>query len=92
MKVVLKNRKSGEYFKSPAIWTEHIHEAFAFPDSATAMNFYMQHYMPDVEVVALVDNANKGVHMSLEPGQLPATGAGKSSESLDPRGNAGLDQ
>ncbi|HYE31420.1 MAG TPA: hypothetical protein VEH27_08335 [Methylomirabilota bacterium] len=48
-------------------------DAFPFPDSATAMNFYMRHYLPDVEVIALVDNAGKGVHLHLNDDQAPRT-------------------
>jgi hypothetical protein len=71
MKVVLKNRKTSEYFKSPGVWTEKAADAFAFPDSATAMNFYMRHYLPDVDVVSLSGDSEEQVSLHLRPDQLP---------------------
>jgi hypothetical protein len=71
MKVVLKNRKTSEYFKSPGVWTEKLDDAFTFPDSAAAMNFYMRHYLPDVDVVTLSSDSQEEVGLHLRPDQLP---------------------
>jgi hypothetical protein len=51
MKVVLQNKKTGLFFKSPAVWTDRKSEAFVFQDSAAARDFYLKHYIPDVEIV-----------------------------------------
>ena len=51
MKVVLQNKKTGLFFKSPAVWTDRKQEAFVFRDSAAARDFYLKHYIPDVEIV-----------------------------------------
>jgi hypothetical protein len=51
MKVILQNKKTGEYFKGPSVWTNSKSEAFVFRDSAAAREFYMKHYIPDVEIV-----------------------------------------
>ena len=51
MKVVLQNKKTGQFFKSPAVWTNRKSEAFVFRDSAAARDFYLKHYIPDVEII-----------------------------------------
>ncbi len=52
MKVVLRNKKNGHFFKGPAVWTEDRREAFIFRDSAAAREFYLKHYIPDVQIVS----------------------------------------
>jgi len=52
MKVVLQNKKTGQYFKGPAVWTDRKNEAFVFRDSAAARDFHAQHFLPDVEIVS----------------------------------------
>ena len=51
MKVVLLNKKTGQFFRGPAVWTDRKSEAFVFKDSASAREFYLKHYIPDVEIV-----------------------------------------
>jgi hypothetical protein len=51
MKVVLLNKRTRQFFKGPALWTDRKSEAFVFRDSAAARDFYLKHYLPDVEIV-----------------------------------------
>lgn len=61
MKRILRDIKTGLLFKSLDEWTTHYAEAFAFPDTVSALGFCRQNDLSGVEIVLKFPDGSRDV-------------------------------
>jgi len=51
MKIVLRHRSTGRYYRSPDVWVRRSDNALTFDDEETAREFTRLHRLPEVQPV-----------------------------------------
>jgi hypothetical protein len=65
MRVMLRDTRTGLYFKEPAEWTPEAEKAQSFKHSAEAMNLAREHRISDAEVILEFEESRYTVALPL---------------------------
>jgi hypothetical protein len=65
MRVMLRDTRTGLYFKEPAEWTAEAGKAQSFRHSAEAMNLAREHRISDAEVILEFEESSYTVALPL---------------------------
>jgi hypothetical protein len=65
MRVMLRDTRTGLYFKEPAEWTAETEKAQSFKHSAEAMNLAREHRISDAEVILEFEESRYTVALPL---------------------------
>jgi hypothetical protein len=68
MKVYLQNDVTLDYLLCPGTWTSDPDRAMVFKDSGSAIQFCLEHQLPDMRIVLHFPEFRQDVHM---PVKLP---------------------
>ena len=68
MKVFLQNTRTFKYVEAPDTWTTQVAHALEFDDSAAAIQFCLDHELPNMRVVLHFPEFDYDVHL---PVSLP---------------------
>ncbi len=67
MRVLLRDVRTGLYFREPAAWTAETDQALSFKHSAQAMDRARQHRLAEAEVVLSFDETRHSIALPLPP-------------------------
>lgn len=70
MKVFLQNTRTLKYVEAPDAWTTQVSRAMEFEDSGVAIQFCLDHELPQMRVVSHFPEFDYNVHL---PVSMPLT-------------------
>lgn len=67
MRILLRHTKTGKYYQTPAIWTDHAEQATSFGSSGEAILAAYEKKFKDVEILLAFEDSLYNIRVPLNP-------------------------